>query len=258
MSLSTKIAICSLSIGKEYKQTVKYGIESKVLYCSKHGYDFIQDESVVDNTRDLQWSKIQLLLKYLQPSVERKYDYLVWIDADTYIMNNEITIESLISKYNLANINIIYQKDPYIWVNTGFMIIKNTDWSRDFLNESYKHTDKICHEQGAIDWLWRENWNHSQTFISVLDHSCGLNQYWHTYRINDFVIHFPGSREKCMIQNALGKFMTRYCPLRMAEDSDESYQKRMAWLSGDVITFNQEEFIKATNAGKLYPLDFYC
>jgi hypothetical protein len=57
-------------------------------YCQKHGYDFIEDDSKTDMTRHLAWSKIPAILEYLP-----KYDYLVWMDADTLIMNPEKRLE---------------------------------------------------------------------------------------------------------------------------------------------------------------------
>ena len=173
-------------------------------------------------------------------------------------MNDQITIESLIHTYNQEGLyNIIYEKDPYILYYTGFMIIKNSEWTRSFFEESYNHVNHMCFDQGSIDWLRRNDWNNSQKNILVLEHYCGLNQYWHTYRPRDFIIHFPGSREPCMVPNTLGKFMNMYCPLKMDQDTDESYQKRIEWLSGEVLNYNREEYDKCTKIGRVYPLDFY-
>ena len=75
------------SYGDNYKDMVKYGIVNKQRYCKKHGLNLIQDESVIDHSRRLQWSKICMLLKILH-----EYDYLIWIDADTYITNDSYHI----------------------------------------------------------------------------------------------------------------------------------------------------------------------
>jgi hypothetical protein len=104
-----KIGICSLAIGDLYKSIVSYGIKSKREYCIVQGYDFIDDETVYDKTRPIAWSKILLLKKYLC-----KYDYLVWLDADTMITNNYVQMQSIINRYMIAdniNFDIPYMDD---------------------------------------------------------------------------------------------------------------------------------------------------
>ena len=42
--------------------------------------------------------------------LENNYDYYIWIDDDIYISNLNITIESIINKYNFDN--ILISNDP--------------------------------------------------------------------------------------------------------------------------------------------------
>jgi len=225
-----KIAILSLAIGDEYKKVVRYGIRGKKEWCEKQGYTYIDDEKgIVDKTRELQWAKIPLILKHLP-----LFDWIVWIDADTHITNFETKMENLIEALLIVNPNfqISYQKDPHGWINTGFMLIRggeSSDFSFSFFEEAYKHTDKICWEQGAIDFLYTQNWNDSQSRIFILEHSQGYNQYWFTHRKEDFMIHFAGSASK----DALQKLMIKFCPFKMEEESEEEFKIRK--------NFNTEE-----------------
>ena len=51
-----------------------------------HGYDYIDDESVYDNT------DYHGLKYYLYKNISN-YDYIVWIDADAMIMDNTQKLE---------------------------------------------------------------------------------------------------------------------------------------------------------------------
>ena len=74
--------------------------DNKEQYCKQHGYDFIicQDsmQELKSNVLDFGnkapfWYKFLALLKY-----NTQYDYLLWMDSDTIIMNPNIAIESII------------------------------------------------------------------------------------------------------------------------------------------------------------------
>jgi len=224
-----KIAIGSLSIGEKYKNDTKYGRLTKINYCKKWGYDFIEDSSNTDKSRPLQWSKIKLILKYLSD-----YDYFVWIDADTLIMNQEISIESFIVRLMVPeNKELIYSKE-YSWVNTGVMFIKNTDFMNNFFKESWRHPNLICLDQGAIDMLWRTNWRLCQSKINIVEQT-EFNSGWYNWEWGQFLIHFPGCGESGRKPNSLRRMMEMFCPLKMSEEVDEEYQKRLLWLHRDTL-----------------------
>ena len=142
-----KIAVCSFVIGDRYKDIVKYGIQTRINYCKKHNYDYIDDESVYDRSRKIEWSKILIVQKYLS-----QYDFLVWIDADTFIMNDNVTLESLIEKYLEGD----YPKDlmytvGHGWVNNGIIFIRNTPFMADFLERSIPILTKFA--QNKAQWI---------------------------------------------------------------------------------------------------------
>jgi len=222
------VALCSLSYGEEYKNIVHYGRLNKIEYCKKHNYDFIEDESFVDLSRPLQWSKIPLLKAYLS-----KYDYLIWVDADTYITNFDITVEKMIEK--LENYDMMYEKDPFIWVNSGFMLLKNTKFCHEILETCYNITDQICHEQGSIDYLYRTNWNNSQQHIKVLEHDQGFNQYWNSWSPGDFMIHFPGCHEPGLKKEALLIMMNRFCQVKRDSETDDEYTTRKLTITKEYL-----------------------
>ena len=132
------------STGKKYREIVKYAIKTKILYSQKHNYTFYDEQNSLDETRPIAWSKIKHILKYLDD-----YDYIVWIDADTYIMNDEIKLEDIIS--NFMNKKHIMIAQDWKLPNTGVMFCKNSQWTKDFLNHIYKQEEFINHSNWEIN-----------------------------------------------------------------------------------------------------------
>ena len=83
-----KLALCSLVLGDAYKKRMEPCTQSQSEYAEKHGYTRITDETVYDAIRPYSWYKIKITKKYL-----KDYDYLVWIDADVMITNQDRRIE---------------------------------------------------------------------------------------------------------------------------------------------------------------------
>jgi hypothetical protein len=227
-----RIGLCSLTVGEKYKEYTKWSRENKILYCKKHNYDFIEDESILDLSRPIPWSKIPLLLKYLP-----LYDYLVWVDADILIMNDQITIESLITGFSFNDTRDFIVGSDFRMINTGVMIIKNTEFSLDFIqkmwdNEYDPYEDPneryLNWEQGSFINLFDKNYNNCQSKISVTD-PVVMNSYWFNYFPTHFVMHFAGVRGEL-----LSYLIRDYFPNRLDTDTDVTYQQRMDWLAGPV------------------------
>jgi hypothetical protein len=221
-----KIAVCSFVIGDRYMDIVKYGIESRKEYCKKYNYDYIDDTSVYDSSMEVEWSKILIMQKYLG-----QYDFLVWIDADTFIMNDEITLESLIDRYLEGETprDVMYTVG-HGWINNGVFFVRNTEWVYEYFTEVNKNRNEICREQGSMDLLYRVNWNGCQSKVVVVQNQKEFNSFWDNYSWGDFIIHFPGCNVENRPENSLNRMMNMFCPIRMVEDSDDSYNFRINWL----------------------------
>ncbi len=227
-----KIAVCSFVIGETYRNTVKNGIITRKKYCEKHSYDYIDDETVYCPEREIEWSKIKIIQKYLkieknekEKKEKKNYDFLVWIDADTFIMNDTITLESLIEKF-MKNKDLMYVQ-AHGWVNNGVFFVRNTEFMRNFFTEVWNHTGHVCREQGAMDYLYRINWNNCQSVILLVENQREFNSFWENYQDGDFIIHFPGCNEPNRPENALKRMMNLYCPF---ENENENDLKRLEWL----------------------------
>lgn len=190
-------AVCSLAIGTEYKESIKFCIKSQEDHALKHGYTRITDESVFAPDRDATWSKIPLLLKYLP-----NYDYIMWIDGDVLVTNQERKIEDFINL--LQDDKLLLIGSDFQGLNAGVFVIRNCPLAIDLLNDAWKREELarvLFHEQTAItDLLATPKYKDCaqvipHKFISIMnayDHRMDPRVHWLP---GDFCIHFAGIKD---------------------------------------------------------------
>lgn len=201
------IAVITIAHGKEYQKCVKRGTKSKRAYCKKHGYDFIFCKKSLDPSRKIYWSKILLALKVLEnPS----YKWVVWLDADTLIMNQDIPLEDLIDE----KVNFCISQD-WNGINSGVFFIKNCNWSKRFLTNVYARTDCLTEkwpEQTAIARELHEKPEFGSKAKIVPQRL--FNSYppemrsslTSTYQPGDFLLHFAGIRGSENLSKIFAKY----------------------------------------------------
>lgn len=188
---AAEIAVITIASGDEYQKSVKLGTESKENYCKRHGYDFIFCDHPLDDARHVYWSKILLAQNVMK---DPKYKWVVWLDADTLIMNQDIPLEDLIDE----NVNFLIGMD-WNGINSGVFFIRNCNWSSKFLDEVYSRTDCLnlrWPEQLAIGKVLNEKAEYS-TLAKIVPQRL-FNSYpeeassslMSTYQPGDFLIHF--------------------------------------------------------------------
>lgn len=150
-------------------------------YCEEKGYHHLlfernlaQDPS--GKTVLPYWSKIAGLKEMLNAEHYAAKEWFVWLDDDMVITNHEIQMESLIEKLAPSD-HIIVTEDavsqifPNIPLNTGFILVKNSDISRkiidrlwnmrfDSITSNYSYADcpnqSCLHEQQALTDLLKK------------------------------------------------------------------------------------------------------
>ena len=108
--MSNQIAVLTLNIGHLYKKCTGYGTASKIIWCTQHDYTFINEESVYDKNDDpirdengnpifrpIPWYKLKLISKYLPA-----YDYILWLDGDTILLNMTYTVDDFIPFFSIG------------------------------------------------------------------------------------------------------------------------------------------------------------
>ena len=144
-----------------------YKINSK--YCKKYGYDIIKSSKVRLKNRKPHFERLPLILEIIQ-----KYDYVIWIDADAHFYSDSPPIHTVINEYKDKEFifsgdldrgeNGISEEDKELHViNSGFIILKNTEFVRDVVNEwtyskdLYKRRISPFQDQGVIRLYLKEN-----------------------------------------------------------------------------------------------------
>ena len=134
-----KIAVlmwCDSETTKRYGNT-SYHINK--IYCDKHGYDLIFSSERRHDRDDLAWEKVPMVIEHI-----KKYDYVIWIDADAHFYIDRGPIEDVIKEHPRAH--FIFSEDcnppaPALMadgclsINTGLFIVKNTPESEEILNK---------------------------------------------------------------------------------------------------------------------------
>jgi hypothetical protein len=140
-------------------------------YCDLHEYTYIFKNSY-ENVLNLPiyWKKIQLVKEILEDS---DFDYVLWMDSDTIIVDNSIKLENIL--YHDNKLYSIYMGDDFnsdFNLNAGVFAIKNDYIGISFLNECINiyvnrntckdengnyalngEWSKGCYEQGVMNEL---------------------------------------------------------------------------------------------------------
>jgi mannan polymerase II complex MNN10 subunit len=211
---SMRIAIVTLFTG-EISDFGEIGAANKQAYARRHGYDCFVYRERLDATRQPAWSKLEAIKKHLPD-----YDWVFWTDADSLIMNDEQTLESIISGHEHMDM-IVTWEIGYSPVNLGQWLVRSSTWSAETLSVIgevawSKSGPEGWFEQAAlVEWLGIDEmrWSHLAVLHPRVMNSTPEADWFgpfnktSLYQHNDFIIHFwPLSRRR----EAIFEMMTRY------------------------------------------------
>jgi len=122
-------------------------------YAAKHGYTAVildhhplgQDSSV-----SIQHSKLALMQSLMESG---DFDWLMWSDCDSVIVNTERRIEDIVSEYvESAETNILITEE-LLGLSSANWIIRSSPWSLEFLTKAFRIAGKelpLFGDQDAI------------------------------------------------------------------------------------------------------------
>jgi len=185
----------SIVLTQFFTPNVSYGEFSKAInekYCQEKGYTYHleSDEQKIRSGlegRAPTWYKPKLLLEVLET---KNPDYVMFLDADAIVLNNNHMIEDFI----VDGIDILAADDHGpSKLNAGVFIIKNTPWAKDYLQKWWD----ICKEYPAYEnGLW-----HDQTCFGLLmDRTPDLSS--HVKIINNNIINSNHENDYCFVFHA--------------------------------------------------------
>ena len=191
--------ILTLAIGVDYRKSLKKALESKRIYANKHGYKYIEaNEESWDRTRPVAWSKVDLVLTYLNKLPDGE---LVWLsDADVLITNMDLKVEEHVLPLLPPEKDLLFIYDACHHLNSGNVLMRNSPWLRDFwtrVNNRTEFTYHIWWENMAMIKIMEEN-KKDQDKIKVTNKHKLFNAYimglpdeplWEQ---GDFLVHFAG------------------------------------------------------------------
>lgn len=271
-----KIAICSINTPEilAYAQYTVLNIRS---YCNINGYDFIES-GIIDTSRHVSWSRIKLIENLLNEKENNKdkYDWVMWVDADVVVTNKSIKIENIIENYGKIGMevggidyDIIMPKEDccdYV-INNGVFLIKNTEWSKNFLKKWYGQTQFL-----------NQAWWDGSAFIHLYDNDPDVKMHTKLvkqrvmnsfvdapsragqegiWKDGDFIIHFAGYSNRDWLKMFAYWGEKNYVPTR--EQIPELLNKLGLNGSGVEIGVQKgiysESILSRSNLSKLYLCD---
>ena len=122
-------------------------------YCKKYNIDCIKDDKIRLPNRKPAWEKFSLLLEYYKYD----YDYLIWVDPNSFFYINSPDIRDLIRKY--PDKDFIFSVDITANVKAAIIIIKINDYTEKIVEElsynedRYKKSKDFDYQQCIIDMI---------------------------------------------------------------------------------------------------------
>jgi len=123
---------------------INYKINKK--YSEKYNLEIILSNKKKLYNRHSAWERLPLLLENIL-----NFDYLIWIDADAFFYNDATNIVDVIN--DNRDVNFIFSKDlGNNNINTGIFIVKNSQYSIDFLTRWLY--DKNLYKNNPYPYWW--------------------------------------------------------------------------------------------------------
>lgn len=202
-----------------YENIFKLCKKSKLKYCAIHNYEFIEFKFSNIKEYGPTWGRVFGIKENL-----KNFDYIFYLDTDILLTNFDFKISDIIDNdYEI----IVGRMPDYVTgelnhISTSAILIKNSEWSFNFLNLWLKQTQFInkpyhakkehenlstlgvgglFYEQSAFHYLY-DNQKEFREKIKIIE---GINDRESTYKKNSFLIHFARSPKEKRIKNFLNK-----------------------------------------------------
>lgn len=110
--------------------------KNKVDYCRIHGYDIFYNNAFLNPKMKTYWAKIPLIRASMLAHPEA--EWIWWMDSDAIFTDMDFKVP--LRRYKHHNFvvhgwpNLIYEKKSWVAVNAGIFLIRNCQWSMEFLD----------------------------------------------------------------------------------------------------------------------------
>lgn len=197
---------------------------NKIAYAQKYGYHVYDGSDYYDRSRPPAWSKIRAVQALFD--IEEPCDWVLWMDADTVIMNSNVRIEDFLPADPTKDLIVVSDKGG--GYNSGVFLFRNSLWSKQFLDEWWNMNDfvrppglSLSGDNAALKALLRtmeernifhdhvltpprctiNSFAHFLTLgesMEIMDHLTEQPWYYDNehYHKGDFIAHIPGFDNK--------------------------------------------------------------
>ena len=203
-------------------------------YCDKNNIELIRCNKRRHSSRHPAWERFPLILEYIN-----NYDYIMWIDADAHFYIDSKNIMDLINTN--SSYNFIFSKDISVAINTGCFIVKNTQYSIDFLTKwGY---DEMLYTNNNYPYWWDNGVILDMLHQNVLDikNNCiiidyGVLQHFYEDEVfpdKPFIFHLAGRPTEIRINHSLNYISIlkpvkpAVSPVRLGPDPSPNYIKKI-------------------------------
>ena len=134
-----------------------YGLAVNSAYATYAQYAFrILPAHRPDGRWDIVRSLSNMLL--LNDGIKYKYEVIVWLDPNVVVVDMSMSIIALLERHNSKDIILSAAKDIY---SDRFLIIRNSDWSRDFMQRWVAHDHDQYTPEASLGSLLTADLSHA-------------------------------------------------------------------------------------------------
>jgi hypothetical protein len=195
-STNQKVLV-TLAAGK-YIQLLEMSRITFQSYAKKWGYDYVEVNSSLDDTRPYAWTKILAIRELLDD-----YDFVFYVDSDALILRDDTDIASIFNEdfaWPVGQLNGKYCP------NAGVMAVRSCQSTKELFDLAYAQTDLIFNgwwEQAALmrvlqyedprdyEIHWSE-FNLDNQKIEVFELDSSWNSTIEDFASNPVIRHFAG------------------------------------------------------------------
>jgi len=209
----------------QYEEILPYTLWNMWKYAKHHGYRvYFFNGDVFDTSKKASWVKIPLIRRYFSMGC----DWVFYTDVDWLFMSDApLPVDN---SYDLIVSNECIRGHEWKKMS-GTMLIKNSDWSNDFLkrweNMYTRFKNKANHDQAAFEHMMRA----TPPQVKVLAPSEFMTYDTHACMPARFGIHFPAGNKPARVK----KFATETGLSAVITGTRVFYQTPYAIRSSDII-----------------------
>lgn len=140
-----------------------YSFAVNAVYAERNEYYIVMYDEHTHNyeAADSRWNKVKILersLHYPLMGDSVDMDYVVWVDADFIFLDFSLRLEQIAAEHPKAHIIMSAEHaGSTTLINSGCIIVKNSQWSRSFLNEWWELADRrLYSDQEQFDLLFEK------------------------------------------------------------------------------------------------------